>query len=112
RVYLINEQDDGLGARLHLVDHLPQALLELALHAGARLQKTDIEGAQRDSLQRWRNVTTSQAQRKAFGNRGLADPRLAREQRIVLPATHQNIDDLADLFIAAGDRVDLAFARL
>ena len=31
----------GLGRRLHLVDHLAQALLELALHARAGLQQAD-----------------------------------------------------------------------
>ena len=46
RVGLVDEQDDRLGRGLHLVDHLAQAVLELALHAGARLQQADVERAQ------------------------------------------------------------------
>ena len=45
RVRLVDEQDDRLGRRLHLVDHLAQPLLELALHAGAGLQQADVERA-------------------------------------------------------------------
>ena len=38
---LVDEQDDRLGRGLYLVDHLPQAIFEFALHAGPGLQKTD-----------------------------------------------------------------------
>ena len=51
RVRLVDEQDDGLGAGLHLVDDRAQALLELALHAGAGLQQADVQRQQRDVLQ-------------------------------------------------------------
>ena len=46
RVGLVDEQDDRLRRRLHFVDHLAQAVLELALHAGAGLQQADVERAQ------------------------------------------------------------------
>src|ERR1700722_9428310 len=42
-VHFVDEQNDGPRRGLHFVDHLAQALLELALHAGTGLQKTDIE---------------------------------------------------------------------
>ena len=45
RVRLVDEQDDRLRRRLHLVDHLAQPVLELALHAGAGLQQADVERA-------------------------------------------------------------------
>ncbi len=47
RVRFVDEQDDRLRRGLDLVDHLAQPLLELALHAGARLQQADIERPQR-----------------------------------------------------------------
>ena len=50
-------------------------------------------------------------QREALDHRGLADAGLAGEDRVVLPAAHQDVDDLADLLVAADDRVDLALAR-
>ena len=64
------------------------------------------------SLQRRRHVARGDAQREAFDHRRLADARLAGEDRIVLPAAHQDVDDLADLLVAADDRIDLALARL
>src|SRR5690606_37376973 len=48
---------------------------------------------------------------EAFHHGGLADARLAGEQWIVLPPTHQDIDDLADLLVTPRDRIDLALAR-
>ncbi len=51
RVGLVDEQDDRLGRRLHLVDHLSQPVLELALHARAGLQQADVERVERHVLQ-------------------------------------------------------------
>ena len=45
RVRLVDEQDDRLRRGLHFVDHLAQAILELALHARAGLQQADVERA-------------------------------------------------------------------
>ena len=58
--------------------------------------------------QRRRHVARGDAQRQPFDDGGLADARLAGEDRIVLPAAHQDVDHLADLEVAAEDRVDLA----
>ena len=57
-----------------------------------------------------RHVAVDDAQREAFHHRRLADARFAGEDRIVLPAARQDVDDLADLEIAAQHRVDLALA--
>ena len=111
RVRLVDEQDDRLGRRLHFVDHLPQPVLELALHARAGLQQPDVERVERHVLQRRRHVAARQPQREAFDHRGLADARLAGQDRIVLPAAHQDVDDLPDLLVAAAHRIDLALAR-
>ena len=40
-----------------------------------------------------------------------ADACLAGQDGVVLPATRQDVDDLADFAIAADDRIDLALAR-
>ena len=50
------------------------------------------------------------AEGEALDDGGLADAGLAGEDRVVLPAAHQDVDDLADLGVAADDRVDLAGA--
>ena len=111
RVRLVHEQDDGLGRGLHFVDHLAEPVLELPLHAGAGLQQADVEREQRDVLQRRRHVAPRQADGKAFDDRRLADAGLAGQDRVVLAPAHQDVDDLADLLVAAADGIDLAFAR-
>ena len=45
---------------------------------------------------------------EAFDHGGLADAGLAGEDRVVLPATRQDVDNLTDFRIAAQNRVDLA----
>ena len=52
------------------------------------------------------------AEREAFHHRGLADARLAYQNRIVLAAAGEDVDHLADLEVARQHRIDLAgFAR-
>ena len=62
-------------------------------------------------MQRGRHVALGDAQRKTFDDRRLADAGLAGEDRIVLAAAHQDVDDLADFGITADNGVDLAIAR-
>ena len=59
-------------------------------------------------LQRRRDVAGGDAQREALDDGRLADARFAGEDRVVLPAARQDVDHLADLEVAADDRVDLA----
>jgi len=111
RVRFVDEQDDRLLRTLHLLDHLLQAVLELALHASARLQQTEVERVQLDVAQRFGNVAGRDAVREALDDRGLPDAGLAREDRVVLPLPRQDVDDLADLGIAAEHGVELVLAR-
>ena len=111
RVRFIHEQNDRLLRRLDLVDHLAQPLFEFAFHARPGLQQPDIQGQQRDVLQRGRHVAGGDAECKAFDDRGLPHPGFARENRVVLAAAHENIHDLPDLFVAADDRIDFALSR-
>jgi hypothetical protein len=48
------------------------------------------------------------APRQPLGDRGLADPGLADEQRVVLAPTAEDLDGALDLHLAADQRVDLA----
>ena len=105
---LIDEQDDRRLGGLHLVDHRLQPFLELALDAGARLHQPDIEHAHADVLQRRRHIALGDAERKSLDHCRLADAGLAGQDRVVLPASHQDVDDLPYLGIAADDGIDLA----
>ena len=51
------------------------------------------------------------ALRQPFDDGGLADAGLADQDRIVLGAARQHLDDAADLLVAADDRIELALAR-
>src|SRR5206468_8693606 len=65
----------------------------------------------RDVLQLRRHVAVGEPQREAFDDGRLADAGLAGQDRVVLAPTHEDVDDLADLLVAARDRIDLAVAR-
>ena len=108
---LVDEQDDRLRRGLHLVDDRAQAVLELALHAGAGLQQPDVERPELHVLEVWRHIAARDAEREALDHRRLAHPRLTGEDGVVLAPAHQDVDDLPDLLVAARDRIDVARAR-
>ena len=111
-VDLVDEQNDLARTGLHFVDHLAQALLELALHAGAGLQQTHVERVDRYVAQRRRHIARGNARGEAFHHGRLAHAGLTGQQRVVLAAAQQDVDDLANLVVAPGDRVELALLGL
>ena len=62
-------------------------------------------------LQRLGHVALVNAQRQAFGQRGLADARLADQQRVVLAAAAQHLDHALELELPADQRIDAALGR-
>ena len=66
----------------------------------------------RRSLQRLGDVAVDDALGEALDDRGLADAGLADQDGVVLRAAAEDLDDAADLVVAADDRVELAVARL
>ena len=58
-----------------------------------------------------RHVAGGDAQGKPFDDGGLADARLAGQDRVVLPAAREDVDDLSDLQIAPEHRIDLTLLR-
>ena len=57
------------------------------------------------------HVAANDAAGQPFDDGGLADAGLADEDRVVLRAARQHLDDAADLLVAADDRIELALAR-
>src|SRR5690606_18776874 len=90
---------------------LTEAVLELPLHAGASLEQAELERAERNVLQRWRDIALCNAERKAFHNRRLTDACLTGENRIVLPPGHADVDELADRLVATEDGINLSCSR-
>ena len=112
RVHLVDEQDDAAGGRRDFRQHGLQPLLELAAIFRAGDQRAHVERHQLLVLQRLGHVAIDDAQRQAFGDRGLADAGFADQHRIVLGAPRQHLDGAADFLVAADHRIELAGARI
>ena len=112
RVRLVDEQDHRLGGRGHLVDDAVQTVLELALDPRTGLEQAKIERANGDPAQGRRDIAARDPKSQPLDDCGLADTRVAHQDRVVLASPQQDIDDLADLDVASVDRVDPAGGRL
>ncbi|MNR56517.1 hypothetical protein D3C85_1771070 [compost metagenome] len=64
-----------------------------------------------DAEQRWWHVASGDPQGQPLDNRGFADAGFTGQDRIVLPAAHQDIDHLPDFSITADHRIDLTLPR-
>ena len=111
RVGFVYKENDRGWRLLHLVDHALEPVLEFALHARARLQQAQVERAERDVLQRLRHVAIGDPLGESFDDCRLADARLAGEDRVVLPSSREDVDDLPHFGLAAPHRIDLARLR-
>ena len=110
RVHLVDEGDHvalGVG---DLLQHRLQALLELAAVLCTGQHRPDVERHQSFVLQSLGHVAVGDSPRKALDDGGLADAGFADENGVVLRAPREHLNDTTDLFVAADDRVDLAFA--
>src|SRR5260370_10069279 len=108
----VNEKDDRRGRRLDLFDQPFQTIFKCSRDASSGLEEGKIERADSYILQRWRDVAGGDAQRKPFDDGSLAAACLAGENRIVLTAASENVNDLADLVVAAEYRVHLSRTRI
>ena len=105
-VDLIDKQNNRRGAGLHLVNQRLEARLKFPFHARSGLKHADIQQPQLNVLQRLRHVAVSDTQRQPFHHCRFPDASFPGQQGVVLATTHQNIDHLADLFIAPHHRVN------
>ena len=109
-VHLVDEGDDlALGVGDLLEDGL-QPLLELAPVLGAGHHRAQVEGHDAAVLEPLGDVALDDAAGQALDDGGLAHARLADEDGVVLGAAGEDLDDPADLLVAADDRVELAVA--
>jgi len=63
-------------------------------------------------LQRRRDIAADDPQGEPLDHGGLPDAGLTGQDGVVLPAAHQDVDDLADLLVAPDDGIDLAGPRV
>jgi hypothetical protein len=76
------------------------------------LQEAQVEPVQVSVLQGCWDRAGDDLERKPLDQRGLSDTWLADDDRIVLSATAQDVDRLANLSVPPKDRVDLSCACL
>ena len=108
RVQLVHEQDDPALRLLDLLEHRLQPVLELAAVLRAGDQRADVERDHAAVAQRLGDVAGDDPLGEALDDRGLADARLADQDRVVLGAPRQHLDHAPDLLVAADHRVELA----
>ena len=97
---------------LELGDHRFQALLEIAAVARPGEQGAHVEGEYGRLEQDFGDLPLDDPPREPFGEGGLADPRIADIERVVLGAPAEHLDRAFDLGVAADQRIDLARRRL
>ena len=106
RVHLVDEEDD---LALGVLDLLSTALRRSS-NSPRYLAPATIAARSSERLlvlEAFGHVALDDALGEALDDRGLADPGLADEDRVVLGAATQHSDDAADLLVAADDRIEL-----
>ena len=91
-VDLVDEQDD-VAAGADLLEHLLQALLEVAPVAAAGDEGAEVEGVELLALERVGDVVGHDLLGQALDDGGLADAGLADEHRVVLGAAAEHLHD-------------------
>ena len=94
----------------HLLEHAAQPFFELTAKLGTGDQGPQIEGDQSHSPQGIGHITRHDALGQPFGHSGLADTRLADQDRIVLAPPGEHLDQTANLGVAADHRIQQAGA--
>ena len=108
-VQLVDEQDD-VAPGADLLQHLLQALFEIAPVARPGHQGAEVEGVELLAPQGLGHVAGHDALGQPLDDGGLADARLADEDGVVLGAPGQHLHDPLDLALAPDHRVQLALA--
>ena len=106
------DEQDGARRILQLIEDRFQPLLEIAAVAGAGKQRAHVQGKNGRSVQHLRHFAIDDPARQTFGDRGLADARIADIERIVLGSPAQDLDRALDLGLPADQGVDPAVDRL
>ena len=104
-VDLVDEQD-GAGIVLNLLDDRLDALLEVAAIAGAGQQHPHVELEDGGVGQHVGHLALGDALGQPLGDRRLADPGIAHQQRVVLLPPAQHLNGALHLLLAADQRID------
>jgi hypothetical protein len=111
RVQLVDEEDDLPLCVRDLFQHGLEPLLELTAILRAGDERAHVERDDFLVLEPFRHVLPDDPLRQPFDDGGFADAGLADEDRVVLGAAGQDLDDPPDLVVPPDDRIELALAR-
>jgi hypothetical protein len=107
RVDLVDEDDDFLVV-LELLQQALEALLELSAVLGPGHQERQVERENSAIGEQRRDVAVHDPRREALDDRRLAHSGLAQQERVVLGASAEDLDDSLDLFVPPDERIELA----
>ena len=107
-VQFVNEENDVALRLLNLFEHRLEAFFKLAAILGARDERAHVERDDPFVLQALGHIATHYSLGKPFDYRSLADPRLAYEHRVVFRAARKDLNNAADLVVAANHGIELA----
>ena len=110
RVDFVDEEDRVLVV-LDLLDDLLQPLLEIAAIARAGQQRAHVEREDGRAGEHVGHFALRDLARQTLRDGGLADARVADEQRVVLVTAAEHLDRAQHLGLAADERIDAAVAR-
>ena len=110
-VQLVDEQQDVALGALHLVEHGLQPLLELAAVLRSGDEGPHVQGEDGLVPQALGHVAVGDPLGQTLDDRGLPDPGLADQYRVVLALARQDLDGPADLRVPADHRLELAGRR-
>ncbi len=106
----VDEHDELPFPFRDFFQHGFEPLFELAAKFCACDQRAEIEREEPLVLEAFGDVAVNDALREAFGDRRLAHTRLADENRVVLGAAREYLNDAADFFVAPDYGIELPFA--
>jgi hypothetical protein len=100
------DEEDGLVELLQGLDDGLDSLLEVAPEARAREQRAHVERVHGGALERLGDLVPLDLEGEPLGDGGLADARVAHEQRVVLLAAREDLHDARDLVLPPDEGID------
>ena len=107
-VELVDEEHDPPLLLREVVQERLHAFLELAAELRARDHRTHVERQDAAALETFGHFAVHDALGEPLDDRGLADPRLADEDRVVLGPALEHLDGASNLVVPPDDWIELA----
>ena len=108
----VDEQHNTRISTAHLIENRAKAFLKLPSKFGARNQSPQIQRHKPQVLKGVGHLARDDALGQQLGNGGLANAGSTNQHGVVLAATRQHLDQIADFGIASDHRIEIASFRL